>query len=246
MDYNIIVIAFLFFIVAILYGSAGFGGGSSYLAILALFELEYLDLRMIALCCNIVVVTGTLWLFWKNGYFDRKKMWPLVILSIPFAYLGGFVQLSESSFFILLGIILMIGSFLMLMPKEKKWITFPMKANALIGGGIGFLSGVVGIGGGIFLSPILHLSAWDKAKKIACATAFFILVNSMAGLVGQISAHSFQVPLQTLLPLLFAVFIGGQIGSRLGAFRFTANMIRQISAVLIFVVSIRILYTSLF
>lgn len=243
-----IEILFLFFIIAILYGSVGFGGGSSYLAILSLFGVDYLLLRSTALLCNITVVSSSSLLFIQRGFFKWKKIVPIVILSIPTAYLGGRIQIEEKSFFIVLGIALTIAALLMLLQKRLYHTQASFKLlknnflfNTSIGGLIGFFSGLIGIGGGIFLAPVLYLIKWDNPKIIAAAAAFFIFVNSIAGLIGQISNPNFYLEYEFIIPLVLTVFIGGQIGVRLGSGPFSPQLVKTLTAMLIAFVGIRIL-----
>lgn len=232
----------IFFVIAVVYSAAGFGGGSSYLAVLALFPLEFTEVRMIALLCNIVVVSGSVYVFHKNGFLKIRKVLPLVFWSIPFAYFGGSLKISQNIFFIILGLTLFIASILMLLKKQENVVKLPHSINGIIGGGIGFLSGLVGIGGGIFLSPLLYLSRWNIPKVIAATTAAFILVNSIAGLIGQVCTNGFSIDFQVIILLLITVLIGGQIGSRITAGRINPRIIRKITAILILFVAIRILY----
>lgn len=243
---DVIILCISFFFIALVYSSAGFGGGSSYLAVLSFFELAFTDLRVIALCCNIIVVLGSTILFHKNIQYNWKRVIPLVILSIPLAFLGGRFQLSEKVFFIILGFCLLLAAIVMLIGKVHESRQLPKYSNAVIGGGIGFLSGVVGIGGGIFLSPILHLSRWARPKVIASTSALFILVNSVAGLLGQLSTKSMAIQFNVLIPLLICVFIGGQIGVRSTIFKFSPILVKKITAIVILVVAIRILAKYLF
>lgn len=247
---DIYILASLFFIIALLYSQAGFGGGSSYLAILALFSFEYSIIKSTALLCNIVVVTGGTYLFYKEGYLQLKKVLPLVLLSIPCACLGGGIALKESVFFIILGITLLMAAILMLIPTNaevKKNISSQhVIINSCIGGGIGFLSGLVGIGGGIFLAPFLHLTYWNKPKVIAATASMFILVNSIAGLIGQAALNDFSISWNVVIYLLIAVFLGGQIGSRITITYLKAETIRRITAILIAVVAVRILIKYIF
>jgi uncharacterized membrane protein YfcA len=231
----------IFFIISMIYAAAGFGGGSSYLAVLALFPLEFTSLRMIALLCNIIVVSGSLFIFYKHGFLKIRKALPLILLSVPFAYLGGRLKIEEQVFFMILGITLLIAAVLMLIDKREKTVNLPKFANPIIGGGIGFLSGLVGIGGGIFLSPFLYLTHWEKAKTIAATTAGFIFVNSIAGLIGQINTNGFGIDLKSVGLLLCTVFIGGQIGSRLTVKWINPIVVKKITAFLILFVAIRIL-----
>jgi uncharacterized protein len=241
-----------FFTIAILYSSVGFGGGSSYLAILALYGFEYHMLRSTALLCNITVVTFGCYIFFKNRHFKWKKMLPLVIISTPMAYLGGSMRITETTFFILLGIVLLTAAILMwfqpvktIEPETKTAENPNLLVNGSLGGGIGFLSGMVGIGGGIFLAPLLHLLRWDRPKTIAATSSFFILVNSIAGLIGQMSQPKFNIDWQLAAFLMMSVFAGGQIGSRLGAIRFQPRVVKSMTAILVAIVGIRILFKYL-
>jgi len=196
----------LFFLIALIYSSAGFGGGSSYLAVLSLGSLEFIEMRMIALTCNIVVVLSSVFLFSKHQYIKWQKILPLLVLSVPLAFLGGSIKLEARFFFLLLGASLFISAVLMLVNQKITYRKLPRFSNGLIGGGIGFLSGMVGIGGGIFLSPLLHLTQWDRPKVIAATCATFIFVNSIAGLTGQIISNDFQIDLAILSLMASAVF----------------------------------------
>ncbi len=280
MSTEMLQLAALFFIVAAVYASVGFGGGSSYLAVLSLFSLSMTAMRSTSLMCNIIVVAGGTYIFWQSGYFNLKKNLPLVLASVPMAFLGGMMPIKERTFFLLLGSSLIIAAVLMLFQNvfseknrtpqyksdfEVKNSNFnlldnlnelsdnknsfinnsfsPIK-NALIGGLIGLLSGVVGIGGGIFLSPILNLSRWDTPKNVAATASFFILLNSISGLAGQFWQHKFAADWSLSLPLLLAVFIGGQVGSRFSALKINALRVRQVTAVLVFYAGANILWNN--
>lgn len=238
-------LAGLFFLVAMLYSTVGFGGGSSYLAIMVLAGVDLYLLRSTALMCNIIVVSGGTYLFIKSGYLKIKQAVIIGCFSVPMAFVGGYLPLQKSVIFILLGSALLIASVLL-------WVKKPLISEAdrpkpsmikatSVGSGIGLLSGMVGIGGGIFLSPFLHLIKWDTAKNIAALASFFILVNSISGLSGQWLQNSIHVDLAWSWPLLVAVFLGGQIGSRLAIKKFNHNTIRRITAVVIFIASFKIL-----
>ena len=291
MSAEILQLALLFFIVAAVYASAGFGGGSSYLAALSLFAIPMTAMKSTSLMCNIIVVAGGTYIFWQNSYFNVKKMLPLVLTSVPMAFLGGLMPIKERTFFLLLGTCLIFAAILMLVQNilsEKKWTPqyfrfrmsdfgfrslfghpkseirnqetpqyktdfedkneskngFYALKDGIIGGLIGLLSGVVGIGGGIFLSPILNLSRWDTPKNVAATASFFILVNSISGLAGQFWQHKFVADWSLSLPLLFAVFIGGQVGSRFSALKINALRVRQVTAVLVFYAGANILWNN--
>lgn len=246
MTADLVLLIPIFFIIALIYSSAGFGGGSSYLAILALFPFDFIDIRIIALICNIMVTAASVQLFYINGFLKLKKVIPLVILSIPLAYLGGSYPLEENIFYIILGASLFIAGIIMLLHKSDKKILESLSfTNTLIGGGIGFLSGMVGIGGGIFLSPILHLSRWNSSKIIAASTAFFILVNSIAGLTGQIISNGFTPHPKIVATLIAPVLLGGIIGSNQTIHRFAPATIKRITGIVILAVAIRLLFKHL-
>ena len=244
-------IIFLFFTVAVLYAAVGFGGGSSYLAILALTGIVFTQIRATALLCNIVVVSGNVFFFLQQKKLNFKKIIPLVLLSVPLAYFGGKLKISQQLFFILLGVTLLFAAITMWISKriissdEKNDNSNPLK-NASFGGIIGFISGMVGIGGGIFLAPLLHLTNWDTPKKIAATASVFILVNSIAGLLGQYSNPDFIIDWNLTSILLITVFIGGQIGSRMSNTYFTPIQLKKATAILIAFVSVRILWKYLF
>lgn len=240
----------LFFLIAILYSSIGFGGGSSYLAILALTSFAYSEIRSTALLCNIVVVCGNVFLFSKQKSYNWKKTLPLVTLSVPLAFLGGFLKINETLFFILLGFTLLIAALFMLFSnKTSKTYIYSennLLKNTFYGGLIGFISGVVGIGGGVFLAPLLYLTNWDTSKKIAATASFFILVNSLSGIIGQYYNPDFNINWDITITLLFIVFLGGQIGSRLSNKLLSANQLKKSTALLVAFVGLRILIKSLY
>lgn len=243
-------IIFLFFSVAILYSSVGFGGGSSYLAILALTGFAFTQIRATSLLCNIVVVSGNVFMFRIHNSMDIKKIFPLVLFSVPLAYIGGYLKISQQLFFVLLGITLLFAAITMWLSKKiinendtKKENS--IKKNSFYGGFIGFISGMVGIGGGIFLAPILHLTNWDTPKKIAATASVFILVNSISGLFGQFSNPDFYIDWKLTSILLVTVFIGGQIGSRVSNTSLSPIQLKKATAILIAFVSIRILWKTL-
>lgn len=248
MGFNIVLLSMTFFLIALCYSSAGFGGGSSYLAILALAEMSMTTLKPTALLCNIIVVLGGTFLFQKAKFINFKKAIPLIIFSIPMAFIGGYWPIYQPFFFILLGCSLLISAILLwvhpVFPNRNKSIDKPV-TNITIGGSIGLLAGLVGIGGGIFLAPVLHLTRWGDAKHIAAMTSLFILVNSISGLTGQLLQSKFEIDIMFILPLSGAVLIGGQIGSRLSINWFNHQVIKRVTAVLIFIVSVRILYQQL-
>lgn len=246
MDVIPIWISLFFFFIALFYSMVGFGGGSSYLAVLVLAGLPYQQIPPLALVCNLIVTTGGFWNFYRAGHFRLGKALPFVALSIPMAYWGGTFLIGKRLFSLLLGISLMAVAARMIITGKEFQSTKEISPKQTwifglpVGAGLGFLSGLIGIGGGIFLSPLLLLMRWVNAKESAAAASFFIVVNSFAGLMGHWQKGVFQ--LEGLLPLGVAVFLGGQIGSRLGAYRLPQVSFQRFLAGLIFYVSARLIW----
>jgi len=238
----------LFLITAVLYASVGFGGGSTYNALLVLGDTDYRVLPAIALICNIIVVTGGTLRYSRAGLIPWGRISPMFALSVPLAWLGGRLPVPETLFIGLLGAALLISGVLMLIQRDQpagasltpRPATF---VEPTIGGGVGLLAGVVGIGGGIFLAPILHLRRWGPAKTIAGTASVFILVNSLAGLAGQVMKLGDLGQLSALSaywPLFPAVFVGGQIGSLAGARLLPEALVRRMTALLVLYVAARL------
>ena len=251
----------LFFIIAIIYSSVGFGGGSSYLAVMALFSFPYHVMPKASLLCNIVVVSGACWIFYKSGHLKFKSLLPFIIGSLPMAYLGGKVVMNKQLFLLILGGVLIAASRNLFFLNTRKRIQLKMDLFAsdsespsvtdgryltvivkiLIGAVIGFISGAIGIGGGILLAPVLYFTRWGYAKQIAAASCFFIFINSISGICGQLSKGFSFEEMAAIVPLAASVFIGGQVGSRLGAFRLSELVMKRATAILALFAGIRIL-----
>lgn len=239
-------LATLFFLTAALYATVGFGGGSTYNAVLALAGTDYRILPAIALVCNIIVVTGGTIRFARAGLIPWRRIWPILVLSAPMAWLGGITPVPQHVFIGLLGVSLLIAGLLMLLQREIEGGEERGRAwhAPAIGGGIGFLSGIVGIGGGIFLAPLLHVLRWDGAKRIAATASVFILVNSITGLAGQLMKLGDSGRARDLLeywPLMIAVFVGGQIGSIASLKLLSPQIVRRLTALLVLYVAVRLL-----
>lgn len=237
---NILYIAGTFFLIAAVYSTAGFGGGSSYLAILALSEMDYMAIRVSALLCNSIVA-GTSSITDLKITHLKKDLFPYLYLSVPMAALGGMTPLNSKSFFILLGIVLFISVICMMFRKTEKQIFLSWPQKIISGGLIGYISGLAGIGGGVLLAPFLHLTAYRDSKKIATCTSFFIFINSLAALLSILIAGNANFSLHITLPLVLAVFIGGLTGSHLRNRKLSRTALKTLSAFLILFVSLKIL-----
>lgn len=234
-----------FFLVAFFYSMVGFGGGSSYLAILVLAGFHYQNIPPTALVCNLIVTSGGCWHFYRAGHFKLKNVLPFVMLSIPMSYIGGRLPIGRDPFCFLLGISLLAVALRMFLPAEhfehtkdiswkQAWVI-----GLPLGALLGFLAGLVGIGGGIFLSPLLLLMRWANVKEAAASASFFIVMNSLSGLAGQLQKTNAH--LEWFLPLGFAVFLGGQIGSRMGVYQVSKLRLQKLLAGLLLYTALKLL-----
>lgn len=226
----------LLFSLAVLYASVGHGGASGYLALMALFSFAPEVMRPSALVLNVFVSSIALVSFYKNGHFKFKLLLPFIITSVPVAFIGGTIATNPSTYKIILGVFLLFAIARMVyQPKNEDNKTRPVhKFGAyLIGVFLGFFSGLIGIGGGIILSPIIILLKWGTVKQTAAVSAAFILVNSIAGLLGQFTQEVHFAP--NILGMLLATVLGGSIGAYLGSFKVSNTVLRySLSVVLIF------------
>ena len=242
---NMMLLALLFFVAAALYSSVGFGGGSTYLALLLIWNIPYFIFPVIALFCNIIVVSGNCFNYIRAGNLNLRLLIPYLIGSIPLAFLGGTISIEKQFFEILLLIVLAIAGTLLLFnfrsyeDEASSYKKISILASILIGGALGFLSGAVGIGGGIFLSPILFLLRAGRPKHIVTAASLFILINSISGIVGQLTKNDVLAEVFTYWYLILVVFIGGQIGNFLNLKIFPTRILALITAFLVIFVAIR-------
>ena len=240
-----VLLAILFLVTALLYSSVGFGGGSTYLALLLIWEIPYFIFPVIALLCNIIVVSGNCFNYIRARNLNLKLLIPYLVGSIPLAYIGGSLPIEKKLFEILLFLVLAIAGTLLLFnfksygDREESYRKIPVLVSILIGGLLGFMSGVVGIGGGIFLSPILFLIGAGRPKHIVTAASLFILINSISGIIGQLTKSEVLVEMLNYWYLFAAVFIGGQIGNFLNLKIFSVRVLALVTATLVLFVAIR-------
>ncbi len=245
------ILSVLFFVTAILYSSVGFGGGSTYLALLLIWGIPYYIFPIIALICNIIVVSGNSLNYIKAGNHNIRLIIPFLIGSIPLAFIGGTLPIKKELFEILLFIVLSVAGFLLLInskfydDKKIKIKKLHKVTSFLIGSLLGLISGIVGIGGGIFLSPILFLLKADKPKIIASNASIFILVNSVSGILGQLIKETIFKEVLNYWPLFLVVLIGGFFGNYLNLKIFSNRLLAIITALLVIFVAIRIGYRIL-
>ena len=239
------LLAISFLVTAILYSSVGFGGGSTYLALLLIWGIPYIALPVIALSCNVIVVSGNCFNYIRAGNLNLKLLFPYLIGSIPLAYVGGLLSIEKQLFEILLFLVLLVAGILLLLnfksydDKDEIYKKIPIFISILVGGFLGFISGIVGIGGGIFLSPILFLIRAGRPKHIVTTASLFILINSISGLIGQLTKNAVLMEIQNYWYLLAAVFIGGQIGNFLNLKIFKARILVLVTASLVLFVALR-------
>ena len=240
-----IILSIFFFITAIFYSSVGFGGGSTYLALMLIWDIPYYIFPIIALICNIIVVSGNSINYVRSGNFNLKLLAPYLMGSIPFAFFGASISIAKELFEILLFVILIIaGIFLLIESKsfnddQIKINSIPKIISLLIGSIIGFTSGIIGIGGGIFLSPILFLMKAGYPKQIATIASLFILINSIFGVAGQLTKDIVFDEFLNFWPLFIAVLIGGQIGNFLNIKFLSGKTLAIITSLLVIFVAIR-------
>jgi uncharacterized membrane protein YfcA len=243
---TVLIISLLFFVISFLYSTVGFGGGSSYLAILSLFITDFNTIRAHALLCNIAVVTIGCIIAYRKGFLPLKKAIPYTLFSVPAALLGATIKLSQQSFFILLGWALVLSAAALFFQVVRPVKPLEDRKKVLVrsiplGAGLGFLSGMVGIGGGIFLSPVLNLLNWEEAKKIAGIASFFILVNSIGGIAGLAISGTIPISMPFTISVVAAVMIGGFAGSNISLKLFDALIIKRLTALLILFVGVKLL-----
>jgi len=240
-----IILSILFFVTAILYASVGFGGGSTYLALMLIWDIPYYIFPVIALICNIFVVSGNSFNYIKAGNLNLKLLVPYLIGSIPLAFIGGSLQIDKNLFEIFLFVVLTLAGTLLLInfksydDNESTYRNVPTFISVIIGAILGFVSGVVGVGGGIFLSPILFLIKAAKPKHIVTAASLFIFINSISGVIGQLTKKIVLSDISNYWYLFLVVIIGGHIGNYLNLKIFPTRLLALLTSLLVLFVAIR-------
>ena len=240
-----IILSILFLITAILYSSVGFGGGSTYLALLLIWDIPYYIFPILALICNVIVVSGNSFNYIRAGNHNIKLLIPFLIGSVPFAFIGGSLRIDKELFEIILFLVLSIAGLLLLINnksyEDQKVLIRKINyfISLLIGSFLGLISGVVGIGGGIFLSPILFLLKADKPKNIITTASLFILINSISGIFGQLTKDNILGEIINYWPLFCAVLLGGLFGNFLNLKIFSNRTLAILTSLLVIFVAIR-------
>jgi hypothetical protein len=241
---TLILLCLAIALIAFLYSSVGHAGASGYIAVMTLFGLAPAIIKPSSLVLNILVASLTAFQFWRAGHFSWSLFWPFAVLSVPLAFLGGYINLPTQWFKVLVGLVLLYSAvrfFLTTQTEEAEPTPPPLSVAFATGAGLGLLSGLTGTGGGIFLTPLMIFFRWSKTKTASAISALFILVNSMAGLLGNFSSTQ-QLPL-IALPVAVAALAGGALGSYLGSQQFSVVFIKKLLAVVLLIAGYKLVFT---
>jgi len=241
---HVMYIAVCIGIVAFLYSSVGHAGASGYIAVMTLFSMAPSAIKPTALVLNIMVACIGTWHFWRAGHFSWGLFWPFAVLSVPCAFLGGYLDLPVHVFKLLVGIILLLSAVKFLIdPKEKPDPSAPSKPVACgVGAGLGLLAGCTGTGGGIFLTPLVILMGWARTKTASAVSALFILVNSVSGLAGNLSATKYMPA--CAWSFVASALVAGAAGSYLGSRKFSPAIIKRLLAVVLAIAGSKLIFTK--
>ncbi len=243
---------FVFLIISFVYSAVGFGGKSSYMMILGLYAFSNKEIYLIAVICNIIVVLSSSYVFFRKNELNWKRIVPILVFSIPLSLLGATFKIVQNNAFIILACNLLLIATVLLIKSKASEVHKVSEINkysfikdGIIGGYIGFLSSLLHVGGGIFLAPLLNFRKWDTPKKIASTASMFVLANSICGIIMQTPNIPVNLNYTRLIVLCLAVLIGGQLGARFGAYKLSLLGIRRLTAVLVFVTGIELLFKYL-
>lgn len=240
-----LILAIFFFAAALLYASVGNAGASSYLAVMAFFGLPHDEMRATALSLNVLVAAIAAYKFYRAGCFDGRLFWPFALSSIPFSFLGGSIVLPGTIYRVTVGLVLLYAAYRLFRRAGADDGNEPQNPvsrwQSLIAGAVmGLIAGLTGVGGGIFLGPLLLFSGWADARRAAGAAAVFNLVNSLAGLAGQ---FSIMVSLPATIPIWgLAAGMGGWIGAEYGSRRLGSGRLQQILALILVIAGLRLMF----
>ena len=228
-------------VVAVLYSSVGHAGASGYIAVMTLAGLAPESIRPTALVLNILVASLTSYQFYRAGHFSWRLFWPFAVMSVPCAFLGGYLSVPAPIFKLIVGVVLLYSALRFFINPRPDGETRPLprSLSLIFGAVLGFVSGLTGVGGGIFLTPLLLFARWAKTKTAAAVSALFILVNSISGLAGNVSSTK-QIP-ALALPLAAAVLLGGAAGSYLGSRRLSPVLIKRLLACVLTIAGIKLI-----
>lgn len=236
------IVCLAMLVIAFLYSSVGHAGASGYIAVMTLLGYAPDIIKPTALILNILVACLSSWQFWRAGYFQWSLFWPFALIAVPCAFIGGYVNLPVRLFKILVGIVLLYSAFRFLVrPKPDADVNPPSREVAMpVGAGLGLLSGLTGTGGGIFLTPLMIFMRWARTKTASATSAVFILVNSVGGLLGNLTSTQ-TLPSFALL-LMGSVVIGGAVGSYYGSRRFSTTVVKRMLAVVLTIAGIKLIW----
>jgi uncharacterized protein len=242
-DQSLVFIVLGVLLIAFLYSSVGHAGASGYIAVMTLFSVAPGVIKPVALVLNILVASIGTWQFYSAGHFDGRLFWPFAALSIPLAFLGGYINLPVQIFKVLVGVVLLASAvrFFLKPGQDAEPHPPPLPLALAVGGGLGLLAGLTGTGGGIFLTPLVILMRWARVKTASAISALFILVNSVAGLTGNLSATRKFPSLG--IPLLIAAGTGGLLGAYFGSRKFPPALIKRLLAIVLTIAGFKLILT---
>ena len=238
----IVLISLAILLVALLYSSVGHAGASGYIAVMTLFSLSPSIVKPTALVLNILVACLSSWQFWRAGHFSWRLFWPFAILSFPLAFVGGYLNLPTHLFKIAVGLVLLFSAArFFARTKDDEVAALPGIATSVsLGAGLGLLSGLTGVGGGIFLTPLLIFMRWARTKTASAVSAFFILANSISGLAGNVTSTG-QIPLFAF-PFAVAAVTGGVFGSYFGSRQFSPSVVKRLLGIVLLIAGVKLIF----